>query len=50
MIVTIKIFRNIPIVSISMMAPAVNSISNGVMTGANNVEAQVMPTEKATSP
>ena len=49
-IVTIRMFRNMPMASISIISPAVSSISNGVITGARRVEAHVMPTENATSP
>ena len=48
--VTIRMFRNMPTVSISIMAPAVSCIRSGVITGASTVEAHVIPTEKATSP
>ena len=50
MIVTMRILRNMPIVSISMICPAVSSMSKGVITGASRVDAHVIPTENATSP
>ena len=41
---------NIPTASTWIISPAVIFISSGVITGARMVEAQVIPTEKATSP
>ena len=45
MMVTMRIWRNIPRASTSTRSPASRSTSSGVSTGASSVEAQVIPTE-----
>ena len=50
MMVTMRMFRNIPTMSTATICPAVSFMRKGVIKGASKVEAQVMPTEKATSP
>ena len=42
--------RNMPNVSTSMRVSANHHTSSGVISGANSVDAVVIPTEKATSP